>query len=168
MCIQSTKWNASNLWLWSLLGKSQVLNIAHPDQILRKIICTSIPVLDFLETFILHTSLVLSIRAFFRLVCGRYIPCIETHIALVLNLYDLKSLPGRYWCDGASIVSGHTSLVDCLIPRPVSVFTRVLTKYLSTTGYDPHSLSLNNSPGIESIQSWSLAQHKWRESAHFN
>jgi hypothetical protein len=42
--------------------------------------------------------------AHFWLVCGQYIPGIETDIALVLNWYYLKLLPSRYWYE-ASIIS---------------------------------------------------------------
>jgi hypothetical protein len=53
-------------------------------------------------------------------VAGRYIPDIETNIAFVLNWYYLKYLPGRYHYK-AGIASGHTSLVDSLIPAPVYI-----------------------------------------------
>ncbi len=135
MCIHSTKWNASNLWLWSLLGRYRFLNIAHMD--IKSLKENFVPVYQYWVFRKFHTSYFLSIRAYFWLVCDRYIPCIETHIALVLSWYCFKSLAGRYWCDGASTVSRHTSLVDCLILRPVSVYTRVRMWYLSKTGYDP-------------------------------
>ncbi len=61
-------------------------------------------VLDLFSNF--HTNLVqvLGFVANFWLVCGQYIPGIETDIALVLNWYYLKLLPSRCWYE-ASITS---------------------------------------------------------------
>jgi hypothetical protein len=54
--------------------------------------------LAFDLSFHLHTSLVLVIgsKADFWVLCDKFIPDVEIDIALVLNLYCLKSLPGKY------------------------------------------------------------------------
>jgi hypothetical protein len=59
-----------------------------------------------------HTSLVqkvLGSTAHFCLVCGRYILDIETNLALVLNWYDLKSLPGRYGYEAGICLRSYQS-----------------------------------------------------------
>jgi hypothetical protein len=83
-------------------------------------------VLDLLKKFATNLILILESKQGWLLVgCGRYRLNIEINIALILNWYYFKSLPGRYWYK-SGITSSHTSLVSSFIPWivPTSLYTK--------------------------------------------
>jgi hypothetical protein len=79
----------------------------------NRIVKTSVGLVSTFETYQAGPSI--GSKTVFWLVCVRYIPGSETGVRLVHIWYYLKSLPDWSWYK-AGIASGHTSLLESLIP----------------------------------------------------